>query len=56
MREWQDKVGDSDPLSVADPQPKEVDLTGQRQNRDRWQPAWIFEKYFEEPFGRRRTR
>ena len=56
MREWQDKVGDSDPLSVPDPQPKEIDLTGRRQSRDRWQPEWIFEKYFEEPYGRRLTR
>ena len=56
MREWQDKVGDSDPLTVPDPQPKEIDLTGHRQSRDRWQPDWIFEKYFEEPYGRRSTR
>lgn len=52
MREWQDEVGDDDPLKVADPQAKGVDLTGRKQNRDKWQPAWIFEKYFEEPYGR----
>lgn len=52
MREWQEKVGDRDPLAVPDPEPKEIDLTGRRQTRDRWQPEWIFEKYFEEPYGR----
>ena len=51
MREWQGKVGDSDPLTVPDPGPKEIDLAGRERRRDRWQPAWIFEKYFEEPFG-----
>ena len=53
MREWQHHVGDSHPLSVPNPGPKEIDLTGREQSRDRWQPAWIFEKYFEEPYGRR---
>ena len=52
MREWQSRVGDDHPLSVPDPGPKEIDLTGREQSRDRWQPAWIFEKYFEEPYGR----
>ena len=27
-------------------------MTGRKQNRDRWQPAWIFEKYFERPYGK----
>ena len=52
MREWQRQVGDGDPLSVADPMPMEIDLTGRERNRDRWQPDWIFEKYFEQPYGR----
>ncbi len=52
MRGWQEDVGDDDPLQVPNPQPKEIDLTGREQNRDRWQPAWIFEKYFERPYGR----
>ena len=52
MREWQARVGDSHPLVVQNPGPKEIDMTGRVQTRDRWQPAWIFEKYFEEPFGR----
>ena len=56
MREWQARVGDSHPLVVPDPSPKEIDMTGRVQTRDRWQPAWIFEKYFEEPFGRLSSR
>ena len=52
MREWQAKVGDDHPLLVENPKPKEIDFTGREQTRDRWQPEWIFEKYFEEPFGR----
>ena len=56
MREWQAKVGDTHPLSVAEPAPKEIDLTGHERVRDRWQPDWIFEKYFEEPYGRLSTR
>ena len=56
MREWQARVGDRHPLVVQDPGPKEIDMTGRVQTRDRWQPAWIFEKYFEEPFGRLSSR
>ena len=52
MREWQARVGDDHPLTVENPKPKEIDLSGREQSRDRWQPEWIFEKYFEEPFGR----
>lgn len=52
MREWQARVGDDHPLTVENPKPKEIDLTGRKQSRDRWQPEWIFEKYFEEPYGR----
>ena len=52
MREWQRTVGDDHPLSITEPQPKEIDMTGRKQNRDRWQPAWIFEKYFERPYGK----
>ena len=56
MREWQARVGDNHPLVVQDPSPKGIDMTGRVQTRDRWQPAWIFEKYFEEPFGRLSSR
>ncbi|MCY4187753.1 MAG: sulfatase-like hydrolase/transferase [Bryobacterales bacterium] len=52
MREWQAKVGDDHPLAVQNPQPKQIDLSGREQRRDKWQPEWIFEKYFEEPYGR----
>ena len=43
---WQKKLGDDQPLSVADPQPKEIDLSGRRRVPDRWQPMWLLEKYF----------
>lgn len=56
MREWQRAVGDDDPLRRDDPEPKEVDLSGRERNRDRWQPDWIFEKYFERPYGRLSSR
>lgn len=56
MRAWQRRVGDEAPLAVDDPMPKAIDLTGREQQRDRWQPAWIFEKYFEPPYGRRPSR
>ncbi len=51
MRSWQAKVGDTDPLEVANPMPKEIDMSTRERTRDRWQPDWIFEKYFEEPYG-----
>lgn len=56
MRAWQRRVGDEAPLAVDDLLPKAVDLTGREQQRDRWQPAWIFKKYFEPPYGRRPSR
>ena len=56
MRDWKRRVGDNAPLAVPNPRPKEIDLTGRERTRDRWQPAWIFEKYFEEPFGTIRSR
>jgi arylsulfatase A-like enzyme len=46
MREWQQKVGDADPLTVDNPQPKEIDLTGHERTPDNWQPEWIRQKYF----------
>lgn len=56
LRDWQRRVGDDAPLAAAEPLPREVDMTGHEQTRDRWQPAWIFEKYFEEPYGRLSSR
>ncbi len=46
LRECQQKVGDDLPLTVARPDPKEIDLTGHAREPDRWQPEWIREKYF----------
>lgn len=46
MREWQAKVGDTQPLTVENPKPKEIDLTGTRREPDQWQPEWIRKKYF----------
>ena len=56
MRGWQRKVGDDHPLQVPEPKPKDIDLTGRKRNPDRWQPAWIVEKYFETPYGRLSSR
>lgn len=56
LERWQERVGDTHPLTVAEPAPKEIDLTGRERSRDRWQPAWIFEKYFEEPYGQLTSR
>ena len=44
----QREVGDDAPLSVPDPAPAEVDLSGHPRTPDRWQPRWIREKYFGE--------
>jgi arylsulfatase A-like enzyme len=46
MKEWQEQVGDSLPLTVAEPRSKEIDLSGRARKPDRWQPEWIIEKYF----------
>ena len=46
MKEWQARVGDTQPLETANPRPKEIDMTGHARNADRWQPMWILEKYF----------
>ena len=46
---WQTAMGDSVPLSVADPAPLHRDLTGTEREPDRWQPDWIVEKYFSQP-------
>ncbi|MBI1353903.1 MAG: sulfatase-like hydrolase/transferase [Acidobacteria bacterium] len=46
IADWQKKLGDDQPLSVANPQPKEIDMTGHKRTPDRWQPMWLIEKYF----------
>jgi len=44
--QWQKKADDKLPLTVANPAPKQIDLTGRARKPDRWQPAWIRKKYF----------
>ena len=44
---WQTAMGDTVPLSVADPAPLHRDLTGTDREPDRWQPEWIVKKYFD---------
>jgi len=46
MAEWQTRVGDKQPLTVANPKPKELNLDGYIRKPDQWQPRWIVEKYF----------
>ena len=46
---WRAAMGDTVPLSVADPAPLRRDLTGTEREPDRWQPDWILEKYFDVP-------
>jgi len=47
LKGCQQKVGDSLPLIVANPRPKQIDMTGRKRQPDRWQPDWIVKKYFE---------
>lgn len=47
LEDWQRDVGDRQPLTVAKPAPKEIDLTGRHRIPDRWQPKWIRDKYFD---------
>ncbi len=46
MRQWQEKVGDDQPLTVDRPKSKEVRFDDFVRKPDRWQPEWIVEKYF----------
>jgi arylsulfatase A-like enzyme len=50
LRRWQEEVGDTLSLTVANPEPKEIDLTGKSRSPDRWQPMWVIEKYFPDWF------
>lgn len=47
LRAELDRLGDETPLSSDDPKPLEYDPSGWRRAPDRWQPAWIVEKYFQ---------
>ncbi len=44
----QQEFNDTQPLSVDQPQPAEIDLTGRERKPDQWQPRWIVEKYFKD--------
>lgn len=46
LAQEQARYGDTAPLTVERPLPREIDLTGMRGEPDPWQPAWIVEKYF----------
>jgi len=46
LGEWQERVGDDQPLTVENPEPMEIDLTGREREPDQWQPEWIVKKYF----------
>ena len=46
LAEGQKAAGDNLPLSVDDPKPMEIDLSGFQRTPDRWQPQWIIDKYF----------
>ncbi len=46
LLQWQERLGDDQPLVVDRPLPKSVDLSGRDRQPDRWQPDWIVEKYF----------
>lgn len=56
LKTLQTQYGDDHALTVANPGPKEIDLTGHKRVRDKWQPDWIFDKYFEEPYGKLSTK
>ena len=44
---WEKQLGLKEmPLAVANPMPKEIDLSGKGRKPDRWQPDWIVQKYF----------
>lgn len=46
IERWEKKVGDKQPLTVKNPKPMKIDLTGHPRKPDKFQPAWIVKKYF----------
>jgi len=46
IKDWQQELGDDKPLTSETPKPMHYDHTQFKQKRDRWQPDWIYEKYF----------
>ncbi len=47
LKQCQKAAGDTQPLSVENPKPKKIDLTGHPRKPDRFQPEWIVKKYFQ---------
>ena len=47
MKRWQERLGDPQALAVESPVSLEVDYSTFTRKLDRWQPAWIREKYFQ---------
>ncbi len=46
LRDWQERTGDKQSLSVANPKPKTPRFDDFERKPDPWQPGWIVEKYF----------
>lgn len=46
MKKWQQRVGDDQPLASRERKSMEYDPSRFEQKRDRWQPDWIYDKYF----------
>jgi hypothetical protein len=46
MASWRKQLGDPNPLSVENPEPKEAQYDNSKRVLDVWQPKWIRDKYF----------
>ncbi len=46
LKEWQEKVGDTEPMKIDPSMSKVLDFSEAERRLDRWQPDWIVEKYF----------
>jgi arylsulfatase A-like enzyme len=46
MQQWQQTLGDAQALQTEHPKPQAVDYSHFKQRRDRWQPDWIYDKYY----------
>ncbi|MBT5925614.1 MAG: choline-sulfatase, partial [Verrucomicrobia bacterium] len=47
MESHRTKLNDPYPLSIETPEPKEPNYDNDKRVRDRWQPQWIRDKYFD---------
>ena len=54
MEEERKRVGDTQTLTVTNPQPKEIAYDESKRFPDRWQPKWIRDKYFHGREAKRR--